>query len=374
MRLADFILHGMEEIIVEWERFAGTLYPVDTHMTRAGLRDHAQQILQDIAADLRTEQSDTTQSLKSKGLVAPPTGAPDTAAQTHAVLRAQSCIDINQLASEYRALRASVLDLWGQDQSLDGRSLQDVIRFNEAIDQALAESIRYFSDQVDRSRNLLMGMLGHDMRSPLNAMTLTAELLLCLNEGEEVSEAARCLMDSGAEIASLLDDLVDFSRKKLGLGIGIEVGPVDLGALCANEVRQQRAAHPGCQLELTLDGDLHGSWDGARLRQVLRNLLSNAIAYGAAGQPVTLAAYGQESEVCLEVRNTGLTIDAKSAQRIFEPLQRDTAHGSRANRKGLGLGLFIVREITQAHGGRVELHSADSQTRFTVHLPRIAVN
>ena len=371
MRLADFILHGMEEIIVEWERFAGTLYPVDTHMTRAGLRDHAQQILQDIASDLRTEQSDATQSLKSKGLVDSPAGAPDTAAQTHAVLRAQSGIDINQLASEYRALRASVLHLWGQDQSLDGRSLQDVIRFNEAIDQALAESIRYFSDQVDRSRNLLMGMLGHDMRSPLNAMTLTAELLLCLNAGEEVSEAARGLMDSGTEMALLLDDLVDFSRKKLGLGIGIEVGPVDLGALCANEVRQQRAAHPGCQLELMLDGDLHGLWDGARLRQVLRNLLSNAIAYGAAGQPVTLAASGQESEVCLEVRNTGPTIDAKSAQRIFEPLQRDTADGSRANRKGLGLGLFIVREITQAHGGRVELHSADSETRFTVHLPRM---
>ncbi|MES2467585.1 MAG: HAMP domain-containing sensor histidine kinase [Verrucomicrobiota bacterium] len=372
MRLSDFILQGMEEIIVEWERFAGTLYPVDTHMTRAGLRDHSKQILQAIAADLRTEQSDSTQSLKSQGLVARPAGAPETAAQTHAVLRAQSGIDINQLASEYRALRASVLHLWGEDQSLDGRNLQEVIRFNEAIDQALAESISFFSAQVDRSRNLLMGILGHDMRSPLNAITLTAELLACLNAGAEVSEAARCLMDSGAEMESLLNDLVDFSRKKLGLGIGIEVGPVDLGALCANEIRQQRAAHPGCQLELKLDGDLHGLWDGARLRQVLRNLLSNAIAYGAAGEPVTLTASGQESEVCLEVRNTGPTIDAKSARRIFEPLQRDTAHGSHANRKGLGLGLFIVREITQAHGGRVELHSADSETRFSVHLPRLA--
>ncbi len=265
-----------------------------------------------------------------------------------------------------------MLLLWGRDQSLDAGSLQDVIRFNEAIDQALAESIRFFSAQVDRSRNLLIGMLGHDMRSPLNAITLTAEVLACLHAGEEVSEAARCLMDSGAEMESLLNDLVDFSRKKLGLGIGIEVGPVDLGALCANEVRQQRAAHPGCQLELTLDGDLHGLWDVARLRQVLRNLLSNAIAYGAAGHPVILAASGQDLEVCLEVRNTGATIDANSAQRIFEPLQRATADGSRANRKGLGLGLFIVREITQAHGGRVVLHSADSETRFSVLLPRVA--
>ena len=371
MRLSEFILVGMENILVEWEGFAATLYPHDTHMTKAGLRDHAKLILQAIATDLRAEQSDATQSLKSKGLVALRAGAPETAAQTHAVLRAQSGMDIIQLASEYRALRASVLRLWGEDQSLDGHSLQDVIRFNEAIDQALAESISFFSSQVDRSRNLLIGMLGHDMRSPLNAITLTAELLTCLNAGEEVTEAARCLIDSGGAMKSLLDDLVDFSRKKLGLGIGIEVGPVDLGVLSASEMRQHRAAHPGCQMELNCDGDLNGLWDGPRLQQVLRNLLSKATAYGTPGQPVNVSVTGTENDVCLEVSNTGPAIDPESAQRIFEPLQRNTVQGSWANPQGLGLGLYIVREITHAHGGKVELHSEGLQTRFSVILPRV---
>ena len=124
--------------------------------------------------------------------------APETAAQTHAILRARSGFDINQLASEYRALRASVLRLWTEACQPDDINLEDVIRFNEAIDQALAESIEFFSEQVERARNLLLGMLGHDMRNPLNTIQMTASYLAALNAGAEVSEAAFRLIRSGA--------------------------------------------------------------------------------------------------------------------------------------------------------------------------------
>src|SRR5688572_25197987 len=168
MKLAAFIQGNMEPILMEWEAFAKTLYPASREMTPLMLRDHAEQILQAVIADLSTSQTKAEQSEKSMGRAPEAWNARETAAQTHAVLRAQSGIDIKQLAAEYRALRASVVRLWEQTCEPGPEALQDVIRFNEATDQALAESISYFSAQVDRSRNLLLGMLGHNMRNPLN--------------------------------------------------------------------------------------------------------------------------------------------------------------------------------------------------------------
>src|SRR5690606_2204141 len=122
-------------------------------------------------------QTREAQSEKSKGRAPTQAGAPETAAQTHAVLRARSGFDINQLVAEYRALRASVLRLWMDAHSLERSGVEDVIRFNEAIDQAVAESVGHFHMQVERARNLLLGTLGHDMRSPLNTILVTASYL-----------------------------------------------------------------------------------------------------------------------------------------------------------------------------------------------------
>jgi signal transduction histidine kinase len=170
MRLAEFILHNMEAILAEWEAFAATLLPAALGMPPL----HAQPILEAVAKDLSTPQTREAQSEKSKGRAPQVAGAPETAAQTHAVLRAQGGFDINQLVAEYRALRASVLRLWVDASPLDETGVEDVIRFNEAIDQAVAESVGHFHAQVERARNLLLGMLGHDMRSPLQAIQATA--------------------------------------------------------------------------------------------------------------------------------------------------------------------------------------------------------
>ena len=229
---------------------------------RLALRDDAKQILQAVAKDLSTPQTKQAQIDKSRGKAPKWIGAPETAAQTHAVLRAQSGFDINQLASEYRALRASVLRLWTEACQPDEIDLEDVIRFDEAIDQALAESIQFFSDQVERARDLLLGMLGHDMRNPLNTILITASHLATLNAGAEVSEAALRLIRSGASMKALLDDLVDFNRTKLGLGINIARANVNLATAFADELEELRGAHPGRQLELQVIGDTLGLWDG----------------------------------------------------------------------------------------------------------------
>ncbi|MFY9618737.1 MAG: sensor histidine kinase [Pyrinomonadaceae bacterium] len=371
MRLADFIVRNNEPILAEWERFAATLLPAASGMTSLALRDHAKQILEAVAKDLSTLQTKEAQYQKSKGNAPKLLGAPETAAQTHAVLRARSGFDINQLAAEYRALRASVLRLWMDSREIHKIDLDDVIRFNEAIDQAIAESIHFFSTQVDQARNLLLGMLGHDMRNPLNTILMTAKYLAALNAGDTVSDAASRLIRSDASMNALLDDLTDFNRTKLGLGINVTTVDLDVGPLLADELEQLRGAHPGRQIELRISGDTRGVWDGLRLQQLLRNLVVNAIKYGAEDAPIYVEFIGEAADVTIEVKNSGPAIEKENLDHIFDPLRRglgqDNTHDSGA---GLGLGLYIVREIAQAHGGEVNVRSDHGETVFDVRLPR----
>lgn len=371
MRLSEFILHRMEAIVAEWEVFAATLFPAAAGMTSLALRDHAQQILEAVAKDLTTPQTGEEQSEKSKGWAPEPAGASETAAQTHAVLRAQSGFDIIQLVAEYRALRASVLRLWIEAGPLGEPEAKDVIRFNEAIDQAVAESVGHFHAQVERARNLLLGMLGHDMRSPLNTILTTASYLAALNAGEQVSVSAARLIRSGASMQALLDDLVDFNRTNLGVRIKVVPSDTDFAAIVDDELEQLRGAHPNRRIELAATGDTRGRWDGSRLQQLLRNLVSNAIKFGLPDTPIRVALRGEEADVRLEVTNSGPPIDPSTLSQIFDPLQRGLARGETEEApEGLGLGLFIVREIAEAHGGEVEVGSDAGTTTFSVRLPR----
>ena len=371
MRLADFIVRNNEAILAEWEAFAATLLPAASGMPSLALRDHAKQILEAVVKDLSTLQTKEAQSEKSKGNAPKLPGAPETAAQTHAVLRARSGFDINQLAAEYRALRASVLRLW-MDACQPGEiNLDDVVRFNEAIDQAIAESIRFFSTQVDQARNLLLGMLGHDMRNPLNTILMTANYLAALNAGDVVSDAASRLIRSGASMKALLDDLTDFNRTKLGLGINVVRVDLDLAALFADELEQLRGAPPGRQIELEIAGDTRGFWDGLRLQQLLRNLIVNAIKYGAPDAPIHVVFTGEAADVSIEVKNSGPAIEKENLDHIFDPLRRGLGPDNGDDiGAGLGLGLYIVREIAQAHGGEVTVRSDHGETVFAVRLPR----
>lgn len=370
MRLAEFILHDMEAILAQWEEFAATLLPAAANLNSLALRDHAQHILEAVAKDLSSPQAREAQSEKSKGRAPKVEGAPETAAQTHAVLRARSGFDINQLVAEYRALRASVLRLWTDFSPLDQTAFEDMIRFNEAIDQAVAESVGHFHRTVEGYRNLLLGMLGHDMRTPLNAIVITASYLSALNAGEEVSEAAARLIRSGASMQALLEDLTDFNRTNLGLGLKVDPSEIDLAKAAEDELEQLRAAHPDRQIEFAASGDTRGRWDAARVQQILRNLVSNAIRYGSPDMPVRVTLRGEPSGVRLEVSNSG-HIDPSEVDQIFDPLRRGAAErASHEARDGLGLGLFIVREIAKAHGGEVHAHCEGEQTTFAVSLPR----
>jgi signal transduction histidine kinase len=186
---------------------------------------------------------------------------------------------------------------------------------------------------VDQARNLLLGMLGHDMRNPLNAILMTAQYLAALNAGEIVSDAASRLIHSGASMKALLDDLTDFNRTKLGLGINVVAVDLDVAALFADEVEQLRGAHPDRQIDLEIVGDTRGFWDGVRLQQLLRNLVVNAIKYRAADTPIHVVFTGDTTDVTIEVKNSGPAIKKEDLGDIFDPLTRGLGqdHSGRAS-------------------------------------------
>lgn len=371
MRLADFILRQSEPILAQWEAFAASLVPAAAIMEPSALRDHAPEILRAVAKDLQTAQTREAQYEKSVGRAPAPINATETAAQTHALLRARSGFNIKQLTAEYRALRASVLRLWMDDCAPDAPHLDDVIRFNEAIDQALAESVDFFSAQVEQSRNLLLGMLGHDMRSPLQAIQMTASYLEALNAGEQVSDAAGRLIRSGARMQALLDDLCDFNRTRLGLGINVIPKRVNLADVLAEELEELRAIHPDRQIELHVTGDSQGVWDGQRLQQLLGNLVLNALKYGAQDTPVRVMVTCDVTHVRIDVSNRGPAIEQATLARIFDPLMRGDEQQSKDDRaRNLGLGLYIASEIAKAHNGAIEARSDGTETSFSVSLPR----
>jgi len=371
MRLADFILRQSEPILAQWEVFAASLVPAAAIMEPSALRDHAPEILRAVAKDLQTAQTREAQYEKSVGRAPAPINATETAAQTHALLRARSGFNIKQLTAEYRALRASVLRLWMDDCAPDAPHLDDVIRFDEAIDQALAESVDFFSAQVEQSRNLLLGMLGHDMRSPLQAIQMTASYLEALNAGEQVSDAAGRLIRSGARMQALLDDLCDFNRTRLGLGINVIPKRVNLADVLAEELEELRAIHPDRQIELHVTGDSQGVWDGQRLQQLLGNLVLNALKYGAQDTPVRVMVTCDATHVSINVSNRGPAIERATLARIFDPLMRGEEQQSKDDRvRNLGLGLYIASEIAKAHNGAIEARSDETETSFSVSLPR----
>ena len=369
MRLADFIRGNKEAILAEWEEFAGRI-PAARDMSPLELRDHAAHILDAIALDLDTPQTPQQQHEKAQGRAPVIAGAPETAAQTHAVLRRRDGFDINQLVSEYRALRASVLRLWEEGNLGEPRHREDMVRFNEAIDQALAESVTFFSAQGERSRTLLMAMVGHDMRNPLNTISLTSQYLAHANAGAEVTAAAQLLGEGSARLAALLDDLVDFNRARLGLGFQVTPQRVDLAESLARELALLRCAHPRNAIEFEAEGDPTCVCDERRVRQVLSNLVSNAVKYGVADGPIRVRLTGVADCVNLEVTNVGRLEDSERLHELFEPFRRGDNAGPLHEPDSLGLGLFIAREIAEAHGGRISVHPHPAATVFAVSLPR----
>lgn len=374
MRLADFIETNTEPILAEWVAFAATLGPAATTMDATALRDHAVGMLKDIVTDLRTPQTDAEQAEKSKGNDEPPNENADTAAEEHGAGRAKSGFTIGEMVAEYRALRASVIRLWTKaNGSLTGSDLDDLMRFNEAIDQALAESVSRYTQDLDYSKKMFLAILGHDLRNPLATVIMASQFMLETGELTEPHLSLTTRILRGAKrMNDMVGDLLDFTRALFGSGIPITRAEMDMGKVVGHAVEEMAIAQPESVLRCNTSGDLWGNWDSARISQMLANLLGNAVQHGSPKTPITVTAHGEAKEVVLQVHNQGPAIPASDLHGLFSPLKRlrsgETAERASSN---LGLGLYIAEQIVTAHGGTIDVSSSDDAgTSFTVHLPR----
>lgn len=372
MRLPDFILENLEPILQAWEDFARTIETPGADLDSKALRDHAEQMLLAIVSDLRTKQTKREQAAKSQGQA--PSDDEETAAEIHAMTRLMAGFTIDQMVSEYRALRTSVVSQWMR-QVKDGTpiNVDDMTRFHEAIDQALAESVASYSRAVEASRNVFLGILGHDLRTPLGAILLGSDVLRRL-EGTsvKVTKVANQIYTSVRRASQIVGDLLDLTRCQMGPGIPVKTADIDLSPLCERVVEEIRAFHPEAKVLFEVKAPVQGQFDGARVEQVFSNIVSNAVQHGDNRLPIKVALETSEDCVIFTVHNSGEPIPEDVLPFIFNPMgrfsQRSTIdHGPT---EGLGLGLFIASEIVTSHGGSIDVISdSDRGTIFVVTLP-----
>ena len=375
MRLADFILSNRSAILAEWGAFAKTCTPASASMSIDSLSDHASEMLTVIADDLKTPQNIREQLAKSKGLAPTATDGERTAAEKHGTGRAESGFTLDQMVAEYRALRASVIYLWSKDRaeatSLD---LDDLTRFNEAIDQSLSESITRFTQDLEKSKEMFLAILGHDLRSPIGAVLTSAKFMLETNELEEphLTLTTR-IVSATTRMNHMVGALLDFTRSRLGGGIPVTLASMNMGKLVHDVVNEVLAAHPGRKIEVNARGALKGKWDCERMTQVLANLLVNALEHGSERANVVVTVQGTDDELTIAVHNRGPAIPEDELDGIFNAMkQRIAVAKSHRPTANLGLGLYIADRIVQAHHGRIDVDSSEETgTTFTIHLPRL---
>ena len=365
MPLGEFVERHHDQIIGEFSAFARTLIPPGSEMTETDLRDHAKDMLTAIAQDLRTEQSADEQSEKSKGHGWANVMA--ASGRLHAEGRIEHGFSPGQMLAEFRALRASVLRLYERSGHTD---MGGVTRFNEAIDEVLAESMTRYAAKTDLYRDQFIGILSHDLRSPLSAITAGAALLAASSSDDQrQARVAARILNSAQRMERMIGDLLDLTRTRLGGAIPLKRVSTDLHRVCEEVLLEVQAAHPGTEVQFRMSGNVTGEWDGDRLAQVVSNLIGNAIQHGGGG-PIRLEVHGADGSVGLSVHNEGDPIPPGAHAAIFEPLARGTAD---AAAQSIGLGLFIARAIVTAHGGDISVRSAQNGgTTFDVLLPKSA--
>lgn len=370
LKLSTFITQHIDEILQEWVMFARSLGPATHDMSVLALQDHARPILEEIARDMETHQTSREQSEKSKG------HAPEdemSAAAVHGSQRQVSDFSLVQLAAEFRALRATVLRLWlPQVTQMSEETILEMVRFNESIDQALAESVVTYSSRSDQSRELFLAVLGHDLRAPLSTMTMAADLLLRPElAADQVPIVAARVYRSAKLMTTMVADLLGFTRTQLGSKMPTSRALTDMKKVCHEAVEDAAATHPETTFEVKAVGTLSGHFDAVRLHQLFTNLLVNAAQYGAKGQPVVIRVSNEHPDMVVQVTNRGQPIPEAAWRSIFKPLiQLPTGDDDDRPRTSLGLGLFVAREIALAHGGTIDVKSDGVEgTTFTVRLP-----
>jgi PAS domain S-box-containing protein len=253
----------------------------------------------------------------------------------------------------------------------NARLFREAERGRAAVAAQLASEERRRIEAEDQTRfaETFVGMLGHDLRNPLNAIVMTTRLLRRIAKAPNEVNAVERVSASAHRMSNMVGQLLDLTRSRLAGGITIERHSIDLCGVVSEVVDELRRAYPGRQISWNGGGGIPASVDRDRLAQVVSNLVGNALEHGDPARPVTIGLAPADHWVQLSVHNHGRPVDPDRLPFLFEPFSRTMIRGERS--KGLGLGLFITQQIIAAHGGRIEVSStAEHGTTFTVVLPR----
>lgn len=397
MELCKFIQENMEAILQEWELFARSL-PPGMDLDVDALRDHARQILETIADDMGQAQTGEESERRSKGKGGTKKLALEYA-QQHASTRLEEGFDINQLVSEYRALRASVIRLWGrQGHSTANGDLDDLTRFNEEIDQALTYSVRQYSQQVDQTRQTILSelresderhralahallegdqrkdeflaTLAHELRNPLSPIQTGIEILRLTESLSSAAQEPLHMMERQMQhLVRLVDDLLDISRINQGK-VTLRLEKVDLRGTINKAVEATASYLYAGNRQVKIDLPPHPlvvNGDAVRLVQIVGNLLSNAGKHTDENGHIRIVAERDGQHARIRVLDDGIGIAPDKLGNLFQMfMQVDVTR-----REGLGIGLALVRNLVELHGGTVEAASEGLGTgsEFVVCLP-----
>jgi two-component system, chemotaxis family, sensor kinase Cph1 len=225
--------------------------------------------------------------------------------------------------------------------------------------------------EAEHSRDMLLGMVSHDLRNPLGAIRLAAEMLQTGEaEASSVTRASARIAASSDRMRRMIEQLLDYTRTQAGT-LQLSIREIDLVTLCRELAEEIEGAHPGFRVDLVLPESCPFACDPDRIAQVVSNLLGNARNHGDPARPASLALRCLENEVVIEIRNQGPSIPSDRLSTLFEPFKRNREMARASRYSGLGLGLFIVKRLVELHRGSVGISSSDEHgTVCTVTLPR----
>jgi signal transduction histidine kinase len=357
MRLAEFIALHREAIVNGWESVA-TEMPLLRDASLQAIRRHADSLLDAILGDLRAPLAADAlaQSISSSGL-------------EHGLARHAAGLSVVEMVAEFRALRAAVLRLWtGAGVVRTAQTFDDLAQFNEAIDRCIASAVAAFVDAVERDRALLLGIVAHDLRGPLQAAAMGLHVVGLRHAAARDDDAFGQTRRALTRMTPMVDDLMNVAAAGLGARLPVQPGDVDLVALATDLLGEVSREFPQHRFVLDAVQPVCGRWDAARLGQLLSNLVRNAAAHGDSAGIVRVRVAYRGGDAAIHVHNSGPPIPPTQLRDLFAPTARA---GAVRDGQHLGLGLFIVQEIARAHEGSVGVESDENGTVFTVVLPLV---
>ena len=371
MKLSVFIREHMDEIIEEWTEYAQNNIESTHNMDLEEVRDHISEILIRISEDMETSQTDDQQEKKSKGNREMSANDQE-AATAHGEQRLDSGFDFMQLSSEFRALRASVLRLWSHKSRKENwkTDFHDMVRFNEAIDEIWMISLNRFQTKLDESKNLFLGILGHDLRNPI-ATVKGANAIL--SRSENITDKEKKVLDlsqsSIKRMTELIDNLLELTLLRIGTGMTIKKSNHNLQDILKEIIHELQLGYPEAKIVLDVPQPVKGEWDILRVEQMITNLIINGIRHGEPGGIVHVKLAEEDNRAVVSVHNGGSPIPEEIQKKIFNS-GFSGSNGQPGKEKSYGLGLLIVKEIVEGHEGDIDVQSnREEGTTFTVRLP-----